>query len=693
MKKIKVNVAQLFSKVFGKKENNKVRLASQDGMLTNGMIAIRRGFDKKVDELFKNAEEKVISFEKFIPRAEYVITNVIEKPEVTKLEGKLESEYDTWTTEMYINSNYYRYMKSNNMEIRLGSQDGGLAAGFIDGESKVFALGIRMDEKGFNKLQTTEEYLEEQERIKKEKEYKRIKAQEMCEEFARTWFKQNSFIENYLDCEMKLGKNEFNQYCIMVLTDNNDGDGVKWHSTHSINITGACTVTDQKKVGKIVLSMIDEIKKDKAEKENKITVAQNKLISDLRELSDGTIATLLSEMGVGECSRNMHFISKVRFEAIELIEKVDLTEIENWQDLWNEIKNMLNLEKIGNSIGIEEVMEKEINILQAYENELEFSEDNDVVSTLEKILLNEDKAIDKFDNISDYLCPNQKLGKMMLDKVQWLIDLILNREGKKASETEMWVLEKILLTFDYYIDEELNSKIEIIRFMTTKEVPDLDSFTCGYHNEIDEEKIHLFKLNNICVEIDNEEIIMYDVTEQLEGQIGLLEFIETHQDEKEVDVVSKKEINKKELNKKLNKLGLVLVDCTNVEKIESKIIDVFPDAMEINVEEKEFDFIVNKEYIGNNPTNKYMLQQDKHFRKIHKTYGLSILGEIDDGNIIIKSNIGVAYTDKWGVCHSCIADVSEIKITKKEKARSNIEKEGESNNGNNENTYGAKIRE
>ena len=92
-------------------------------------------------------------------------------------------------------------------------------------------------------------------------------------------------------------------------------------------------------------------------KEEELSVAQEVAIRDFRELSDGTMATLLEEVGINDVRKNMHFITRVRNEVMTIAHEQGANIPDSWTELWESIKNKIDYKNIGKKVGVEEVME------------------------------------------------------------------------------------------------------------------------------------------------------------------------------------------------------------------------------------------------------------------------------------------------------------------------------------------------
>lgn len=138
----------------------------------------------------------------------------------------------------------------------------------------------------------------------------------------------------------------------------------------------------------------------------------------------------------------------------------------------------------------------------------------------------------------------------------------------------------------------------------------------------------------------------------VEGQVVNLK------NNKKEEVKEMKEINKRQLGARLTKLGKQLIDVKSVEKIEEIVYSIFPNAMEVGVEEncEIIHFLVGEDYIGANPTKAEMKKIDENFSTIQKTYGLDVYVEIEKRKIKLTSSLGVDYSNKWG--HKEFADVA-----------------------------------
>lgn len=325
-------------------------------------------------------------------------------------------------------------------------------------------------------------------------------------------------------------------------------------------------------------------------------------------------------------------------------------------------------------------VEEKINIVDAFEEELINTPKEDVVKVLEKIFINGDMLVDNYYTLSDELNDDRNaLNTLAVDSVREVVEICL--EKNVVTDTEMFVI-------DYAYDklegicEYTKTMMEIIRFKEKNIVPKYEDFIVGDIYPVEnEEKIAKFELCNLQVEINHEEkeVLVYDVTKQLEGQVDLISYEKSIEESeklespikiKTVETIEKKEkkemdtINKNALNNRMVKLGELLKETKDKDIIEKKIYELFPKAMEIEVFDRDntIYFLVGQEYGGKEPTKKEMRELDADYGRTTRIYGLSVYIEVDTHEIKMHSSIGVDYVDTWGCKHYTSHTVKEIEI-------------------------------
>lgn len=326
-------------------------------------------------------------------------------------------------------------------------------------------------------------------------------------------------------------------------------------------------------------------------------------------------------------------------------------------------------------------VEEKINIVDAFEEELINTPKEDVVKVLEKIFINDDMLVDNYYTLSDELNDDRNaLNTLAVDSVREVVEICL--EKNVVTDTEMFVIDYAYDNLEG-ICEHTKTMMEIIRFKEKNIVPKYEDFIVGdiYPVE-DEEKIAKFELCNLRVEINHEEkeVLVYDVTKQLEGQVDLISYEKSIEESeklespikiKTVETTEKKEkkemdtINKNTLNNRMKKLGEFLKETKDKDIIENKIYELFPKAIEVDVfddDDETIFFLVGQEYIGKAPTRKEMRELDENYGRTTRIYGLSVYIEVDTHEIKIQSSVGIDYVDIWGYKHYTNYTVKKIEI-------------------------------
>lgn len=137
--------------------------------------------------------------------------------------------------------------------------------------------------------------------------------------------------------------------------------------------------------------------------------------------------------------------------------------------------------------------------------------------------------------------------------------------------------------------------------------------------------------------------------------------------DKKVNKMEEKEmkaINKNGLNNRMVKLGEFLKENKDVDTIESKVFELFPNAMEMEIFEGDdvVYFLVGQDYAGKAPTKKEMKEIDYSFKEVDRVYGLSIYASVGTEKIKISASVGVDYTDRYGHRQYTDYTVKEIEL-------------------------------
>lgn len=196
MKMIKLNLKKMVGENHkGIKEDR--RMLSADGYYLNGFFGVKVGIDKALDRMFDGVQvQEGLFLEKIVKKCEYDVVKIEEKAIITKIDGRLVVAVGTegYTKRIegtiYLNSEYYRFIKKHNLEIKIHPESGAVA-GFKNGEKVAIFLGIRyggtdtLAREMWQKEQTVEEYVALKEKEKAEKEQAKKKLEEFANKTAR----------------------------------------------------------------------------------------------------------------------------------------------------------------------------------------------------------------------------------------------------------------------------------------------------------------------------------------------------------------------------------------------------------------------------------------------------------------------------------------------------------------------------
>lgn len=258
---IKLNLKKMIEEDYkGKKLGRKI--LTKDGYLTNGIIAVKKGFNETIDKIFEGndvEEGRFGMYETNPERCEYKVVDVEEKVTYTKLTGVYECLDQKFTGSIYIYSAYYRFMKKNNLEIKIHPSSHMFIAIDADAELQMMGLGIRMhDEKTFLEDTTIEEYLAEKEEEKARKE----KAKKLMEDHAMKVAKEevirlrtkSDVIDIIAGKEYRISKYG-KKYVLETYMDFEDGKGFRWCTFFNLGNL-ASQLTEQKMIGEKIIELL-----------------------------------------------------------------------------------------------------------------------------------------------------------------------------------------------------------------------------------------------------------------------------------------------------------------------------------------------------------------------------------------------------------------------------------------------------
>lgn len=123
-------------------------------------------------------------------------------------------------------------------------------------------------------------------------------------------------------------------------------------------------------------------------------------------------------------------------------------------------------------------------------------------------------------------------------------------------------------------------------------------------------------------------------------------------------------INKTQLTNGLKKIGKVIKENKKDEKkIYNKIMEVFPEALEVDVyneSKDEISFITNCKYTGKMNLKKEL--KDYNFNSLYNISDLFVVISITNEDICITSDILVKYFDKHNNIHYGSLIVKELNL-------------------------------
>lgn len=262
----KVSVRDLIDKQYGD-TSSPTPLITGDGYIGNVSFIVKKGFDEKIDKRL----EKICNNEKNYVRREtsaeelklliasYKVTNVIEKAEIVKVQGKLISKIYDFDGSIYVNANYYRYMVEKQLDLYI--EEGACRLVGKKGEEVIaVACGLRITQETWDNAQTLEEYEIEQEEKQKKKEELKIVTEKWNNKLADDWFNRYgslSYINDIINADKKVMKNEFGNYAIYI---NCEG---KWAEFCPMTqLGGIGGLREQKAVANIIVDRLNAIKEN-----------------------------------------------------------------------------------------------------------------------------------------------------------------------------------------------------------------------------------------------------------------------------------------------------------------------------------------------------------------------------------------------------------------------------------------------
>lgn len=263
----KVSVRDLIDRQYGS-NSSPTPLITDDGYIGNLCFLVKKGFDEKIDKRL----EKICSNEKNYVRREtsaeelkllvasYKVTDVIEKAEVVKLNGKIIDSEFNFNGSILVNANYYRYMMEKQLDLFIEVSACRLV-GKKDNEVIAVACGLRMTQKTWNNAQTLEEYKLEQQEKQKKKEELKIVTEKWNNRLADDWFNRYGkldIIEAVIKSDKKVMKNDFGNYSIYVKNKKTNYIWVEFYSMVQMNnISG---LREQKAVANIIVDRLNAMK-------------------------------------------------------------------------------------------------------------------------------------------------------------------------------------------------------------------------------------------------------------------------------------------------------------------------------------------------------------------------------------------------------------------------------------------------
>lgn len=167
-----------------------------------------------------------------------------------------------------------------------------------------------------------------------------------------------------------------------------------------------------------------------------------------------------------------------------------------------------------------------------------------IIDAFEEIFINEDFYIGGGEILADFFNEGCALGATMHEKFEVLLDAVIS--GKLELEKITSTCERMRESYNYDALAKYETKFAIVAYEIKKIKPEYDWFMKinEWNNTrtiVDIEKIDAFKDAGYIIELvpEYEEVIMYGVDEQLEGQVSLdeIEIIEEVEEMKNKEVL------------------------------------------------------------------------------------------------------------------------------------------------------------
>lgn len=186
----------------------------------------------------------------------------------------------------------------------------------------------------------------------------------------------------------------------------------------------------------------------------------------------------------------------------------------------------------------QEVTEKELD--EKFIEQLENSNNHmETIEIFKEIFVNDDMFVGGYDILADRFSLAYKLGEIMHKKFTELLDATI--DGKLKIEDIDTVCTEMFRTTGYTEFAKYDVIVRILDYKTRKISPSYEWFMkesewTGLMTVVDMEKIYAFEDAGLKVELyeDVEEVLVWDVAEQLEGQIRLDEIVIKEEEEEEM---------------------------------------------------------------------------------------------------------------------------------------------------------------
>ena len=148
------------------------------------------------------------------------------------------------------------------------------------------------------------------------------------------------------------------------------------------------------------------------------------------------------------------------------------------------------------------------------------------IKIFKEIFEKDEEYVDAYDVLADRFNPMYHLGVVMYNKFEELVTATVNGEVDIADMDE--ICTEMYRTVGYDEFEGFDIKIKILDYKLNKKSPNYEWFMkesewTGLMTVVDMEKIYAFEDAGLKVELyeDVEEVLVWDVAEQLEGQVSL----------------------------------------------------------------------------------------------------------------------------------------------------------------------------